>query len=254
MIHSLAESLQSAITLRKARPPLTMERPDLTVEEAYQVQAAGMEIALSQKDSVTGYKMGLTSRAKQRDVNVFEPIRGYLLSSMEVTKGENVSVEKWIHPRVEPELAVVLKQPLGEGATLRDVVRALEMVTPALEILDSRYENFTFSLPDVIADNTSAAGFMVGRTNWIDRLDEIGTIGVTLRKNALVERTGAPAAVLGDPLLSVLALAKALGREGKRIEPGMVILTGGITAAVAFAKGDLIEIVWPNETLTFRAV
>jgi len=254
MLSQWVQSLQQAVRDRKARSPLTTEVPTLTIEQAYEIQSAGMEIALGAKDSLCGYKMGLTSRAKQRDVNVYEPIRGYLLSSMEIQKGDAVVRDRWIHPRVEPELAVVLKSPLGEGATLRDVIRSLEFAGPALEILDSRYENFSFSLPDVIADNTSAAGFIVGRTNWIDRLNEIGRFGVSIRKNGAVERTGAPAAVLGDPLLSVVGLARALGREGKRIEAGMVVLTGGITASIAFEKGDLIESLWPGEDLSFRVV
>lgn len=250
-----AEMLRRAVESRTAIQPLSNENPSLSLTDAYSIQGIGLEMAIADGKRLCGYKMGLTSRAKQRDVNVFEPIRGYLLSDMEVEKGGTLDTSMRIHPRVEPEVAVVLREPLwGPDVSLRQVQASLALVVPALEILDSRFEAFSFKLPDVVADNTSASGFVLGRDNLIDRLSELSLLGVTVKKNGVILETGAPAAVLGDPLLSVVALAKLLAKEGKRIEPGMVILTGGITASVSFSKGDFIEVVWPGETLTFRAV
>lgn len=225
--------------------------PEFSLSEGYAVQSALWE---ESHEPLAGYKMGLTSRAKQRDVNVHSAIRGFLLPSMEVTKGGVLDTSKRIHPRVEPELVVVLKKKLsGRDVTLREVREAIQVVAPGLEILDSRYQDFSFKLPDVVADNTSASGFMVGSRNYLDCLDEVRLFGVTLKINGEIRETGAPAAVLGDPLLSIVELVKSLAEEGKAVEPGMVILTGGITAAVPFKKGDVVEVAWPGETLVFRA-
>ncbi len=249
-IRQVAEKLREAIRTRTPIRQVSLDIPNFTVENGYSVQAMGLEIALGSGEKLCGYKMGLTSRAKQRDVKVFEPIRGYLLASMEVAKGSPVETSGRIHPRVEPEVAVTFKAPLGgPNVTLRDVIAAIDSIVPSLEILDSRFEAFSFKLADVVADNTSASGFMLGRENMLSKISEIPLMGVYLRKNGEILETGTPAAVLGDPLLSVVALAKQT-----RIEPGMVVLTGGITASVPFAKGDVIDIVWPYETLTFRAV
>ena len=229
--------------------------PDFTDKQAMEVQNIGLEMALGSGDKLVGYKMGLTSKAKQRDVNVFEPIRGYLLSSFELQKGSTLSLSNRIHPRVEPEVAVIFKQRLqGPGLSLRDVVGAIDAIYPALEIVDSRFDNFKFKLSDVLADNTSAAGFMLGRTNLLSEINQLSLMGVIVRKNGRIVETGAPAAVLGDPLLSVLSLANSLGAEGKAIEPGQVILTGGITNSVSFVSGDRLEIAWPQELLTFQAL
>lgn len=249
-----------AIALEKAKKEVraigafSSSFSDFNLDQGYQVQAMGLESLLSQGETLCGYKMGLTSRAKQKDVNVHDPIRGYLLSSMEITKGETVSTSHRIHPRVEPEIALVFKSRLfGPQVSLREVEQAISVVTPAMEILDSRYEDFQFKLPDVVADNTSASGFILGSQNWLDRLNEIRLFGVTVKHNGVIVETGAPAAVMGDPLLSVVALTKSLAKENKGIEPGMVVLTGGITTSVSFKAGDLIEVVWPTETMSFTA-
>jgi len=250
--NEILASLQEAIHSRKAISPLSSRYPHFTLNDAYEVQRMGLEAGLKSGQRLCGYKMGLTSRAKQRDVNVFEPIRGYLLSSMEVMKGEPVETGTRIHPRTEPEIAVIMGQSLrGDSVTLREVAQAIAMIVPALEIIDSRYESFSFKLPDVVADNTSASGFMLGTGNLIG--SDLALLGITVRKNGVVVETGAPAAVLGDPLLSVVGLVRGLAKEGKGLEPGMVVLTGGITAAVPFQARDVIEMTWPEETIGFRA-
>jgi 2-oxo-3-hexenedioate decarboxylase len=252
---SWAKRLREAATNRAAISPLTSAAPELTLEDGYAIQKIGLEMALAEGRALCGYKMGLTSKAKQRDVNVFDPIHGYLLRDMEVENGGKCDLTGRIHPRAEPEVAVILHTAIeGPSTTLREVQCALGSVFPAIEILDSRFEAFSFKLPDVVADNTSAAGFLLGSRDLISELPTLPLLGVSIKKNGIVVETGAPAAVLGDPLRSVVALAKLLSREGKRIEPGMVILTGGITASVPFVSGDLVEAVFPTETLSFRAV
>lgn len=252
-LNEVSEKLLRARKEKRAMAPIRAELKDFSVSDGYKVQNLLLEQALGEGQKLCGYKMGLTSKAKQIDVGVTDPIRGFLLSSMECEKGSTLSRSSYIQPRVEPELAVVLNQRVGgREVTLRDVVGALQFVSPALEILDSRFENYKFSTPDVVADNTSAAGFMVGTTNLVSQLDSIRLLGISLKKNGIIVSTGCPAAVLGDPLLSVVALARSLAEEGRAIEKGQIILTGGITASVPFDVGDWVEAVWPGETLTFR--
>jgi 2-oxo-3-hexenedioate decarboxylase len=247
----LAQKLRRARLEGKAVAALTSELPNFSWEAAYQVQAAGLSLDLAGGEKLSGYKMGLTSLAKQRDVKVYEPIRGYLLASMEVENGASVATEGRIHPRFEPEVAVVMKRM---PVSLRDLGDAIEGVYPALEILDSRFEGFQFQLPDVVADNTSASGYLIGRHRLPFDPEELRLVGVVVRKNGRIEHTGAPAAVLGDPFRSVWALVRALMAQGKQLENGHVILSGGITASLAFKAGDVLEVEWPGETLMFRGV
>jgi 2-oxo-3-hexenedioate decarboxylase len=250
----IAENLRQAMVNRTPVSQISHQYPEFSLKDALEVQELGFVLAQAAGECLCGYKMGLTSKAKQRDVNVFEPIRGYLLKSFEIPKNGTLAMNARIHPRVEPEVAVVLKNELkGPGVTLRDVVSSLEAVYPALEIVDSRYEGFIFKLEDVIADNTSAAGFMVGRVNLLHDLDRLNLMGISVRKNGAIVETGAPAAVLGDPLLSVVSLANSLAEEARSLPPGYVILTGGITQSVSFQKGDRIEVEWPQEVLAFTA-
>lgn len=242
---------QSAKPIRQ----FTDEFPSFSVEDAYKVQSIGLQYALEKGEKLAGYKMGLTSYAKQRDVQVFEAIHGYVLKSMEVAKGGALDTTQRIHPRVEPEVAVVLKSNLqGPGITLRDVENALQGVYPAIEIVDSRYEAFKFKLADVVADNTSASAFMVGRDNYINRLADLTLTGILVKKNGEIVETGTPAAAFGDPLLSVVSLINSLAKSEQALEAGMVVLTGGLTNSVPFTKGDCIEVLWPNETLSFQAI
>ncbi|MDI3328635.1 MAG: fumarylacetoacetate hydrolase family protein [Alicyclobacillaceae bacterium] len=241
---ALAKQVREHQRTGRAMKKLTLEHPDLTVEDAYRIQALGAEMAVAEGDRLVGWKMGLTSRAKQVSVGVEEPIYGRLLASMELTE-PRLSVGELIHPRVEPEIAFVFKRDLGgEHVRARDVWPAVECVMPAVEVIDSRYENFSFTLVDVVADNASSARFYLGdqgyapdRTNW----DEIG---VVVRRNGEVVQTGAGAAVLGHPVRSVVMLARMLARIGASIEAGMVVLTGGITEAVPVGPGDFVEVAY----------
>jgi len=250
--------MEQAARLRQAEiektplKPLTDERPHLTVTDAYAVQMAGLETALGAGRRLCGYKMGLTSKAKQHDVKVDEPIRGYLLSDMELVAGAPFLSESRIHPRVEPEVAIRFRTGLKGAVSLRDVCEAAVEIIPALEILDSRYRGFAFQLPDVIADNASAAGFLLGATNLLGRLGDLPLMGVVLRKNGEVHETGTPGAVLGNPLLSVIHLSRMLAQDDRAIEPGMIVLTGGITASLPVGPGDWIEAQWPGATVELR--
>ncbi|MCM3741226.1 2-keto-4-pentenoate hydratase [Oceanobacillus luteolus] len=216
--------------------------PDLSIEDAYLVQEELVSQKLEEGKKIVGPKMGITSEAKMKQMNVTDPIYGYVFDDMVVDEGETVLIDDYIHPKVEPEIGIILKRDLeGPGVTALDVLRATEYVFPAIEIIDSRYENFNFTLPDVIADNTSAAGAVFGTTLRRPEELELDVIGVTLSVNGEIKALGAGAAVLGHPANSVARLANMLSKKGEKVKAGEPILTGGLTAAVELSRGDYVS-------------
>lgn len=213
--------------------------PDLTVEEAYSIQRELVNMKLAQGLSIVGPKMGLTSRAKMKQMNVEEPIYGYIFDNMVVQEGSTISLTDFIHPKVEAEIAFVLGKDIeGPGISGAHVLAATEYVLPALEIIDSRYENFQFTLPDVVADNASSSRVVFG--NQLRRPGglELDLTGATLSINGEIKELGSGGAVLGHPANSVAMLANMLHRKGGKLKAGQIILTGGITEAVLLNKGD----------------
>lgn len=215
--------------------------PDLSIEESYLIQEELIRQKLAEGKKIVGPKMGITSEAKMKQMNVTDPIYGYVFDDMIVNEGETILIDDYIHPKVEPEIGFLLKRDLeGPGITALDVLRATEYVFPAIEIIDSRYENFNFTLPDVIADNTSAAGAVFGTQLKRPETLELDVIGVTLSINGEIRALGAGAAVLGHPANSAARLANMLSKKGEKVKAGEPILTGGLTAAVALEPGDYV--------------
>lgn len=220
---------------------ITDAHPELSWDDAYAVQDRLRALHLASGRHLVGLKMGLTSRAKMEQMGVEDPICGFLTDDAVVGDGETIDTQALIHPKVEAEVAFVTKEPLkGPGCHVGDVLRATDFVVPALEVIDSRYENFRFDLPSVIADNTSASRFITGGRPVSPRECDLKTLGVVVARNGEVVETGAGAAVLGDPALSVATLANMLGRRGIEIPAGTLILTGGITRAILVEPGDTI--------------
>ncbi|MGG1689236.1 2-keto-4-pentenoate hydratase [Heyndrickxia ginsengihumi] len=215
--------------------------PGLTIEEAYYVQEELIRQKLEEGFNIIGPKMGITSEAKMRQMNVNDPIYGYVFDYMVINDGDSISLANYIHPKVEPEIGFILEKDLeGPEVTALDVLQATAYVFPAIEIIDSRYENFNFTLPDVIADNTSARGAVFG--TYLRKPDELelDVVGVTLSINGEIRSLGAGAAVLGHPANSVARLANMLSRKGEKLKAGQPILTGGITEAIRLAAGDFV--------------
>lgn len=216
--------------------------PELSIDEAYLIQEELIRQKLEEGHRITGPKMGITSEAKMKQMDVEDPIYGYVFDNMVVEEGESISISDYIHPKVEPEIGFILERDLeGPGITTLDVLRATEYVFPAIEIIDSRYENFNFTLPDVIADNTSAAGAVFG--TYLRKPDELelDVVGVTLSINGEVKSLGAGAAVLEHPAKSIARLANMLNKKGEKVKAGQPILSGGITAAVRLSPGDYVN-------------
>nr|BAH79104.1 4-oxalocrotonate decarboxylase [Paenibacillus sp. JJ-1b] len=240
VIKDLARFLVDAEVEKKEVLKLTNEHPDLTVEDGYAIQEQLVQMKLEQGYRIVGPKMGLTSQAKMKQMNVNEPIYGYIFDYM-VVNGQELSMSELIHPKVEAEIAFILGKDIeGPGITGAQVLAATEYVVPALEIIDSRYQNFQFTLPDVIADNASSSRVFLGST--IKRPDnmELDLLGVTLSINGQIKDLGAGAAVVGHPANSVAMLANMLARKGLKLKAGQIILSGGITGAVMLNVGDSV--------------
>lgn len=223
--------------------PLTSTYPGLSLAEAYRIQQAGVAEKLKTGRRVVGKKIGLTSKAMQQLLSVSEPDYGHLLDNMLLPLGEPCRRGRLLSPKVEGELAFVLKETLrGPGVTLADVLRSTEGVMPAIEVVDSRIRDWKIKLPDTVADNASSAMFVLGsRMVPLTNLD-LRLIGMVLEKNGEVANTGAGAAVWGHPAAAVAWLANSLAAFGGELKAGEVILSGAVTAALDAAAGDVFSV------------
>ncbi len=214
----------------------------LSIEDGYAIQAALLEKHLARGDGVAGAKLGLTSAAKQKQMGVSEPCYGWVLeSSVARASGGaavDVAVGELIHPRAEPELIFVLGEDLaGPGVTASDVLDATAAVVGGIELIDSRYEAFSFTLADVIADNTSAARMVVGADGIGPRDADLTTLGCLFEVDGQITGTATGAALLGDPAACVAMLANHLGREGQALREGWIIPAGAPCDAQRLAAG-----------------
>lgn len=230
----LAARLDEAARSASPVAPLT-DSGQLDVAAAYRVQQELVDRRMRRGEHLVGLKMGLTSRAKMAQMGVDQAIWGRLTDAMRAADGARLDTGRLIHPRVEPEVAFRLTGRPGPFAV------AVSAVAPALEVIDSRYADFRFTLPDVIADNTSAAAFVVGP--WRPVPDEVDNLGVLLEVDGRVVQVGSTAAILGDPRRALeqgLALAAA---AGVRPREDWVFLAGAATAAVPLPAGTYVRAV-----------
>jgi 2-oxo-3-hexenedioate decarboxylase len=235
---ALAKRLDEAARTATATVQLTKEEP-LGLADAYDVQRAGVALRAGRGDRPVGVKLGFTSRAKAAQMGVFDVIAGVLTAGMRVADGGTVTVPL-IHPRIEPEIAFLLGESPVDGG---DLAGAVVAVAPALEIIDSRYRDFAFTLEDVVADNASAAAFAIGP--WQDfaaaRALDLGNLGVVLEVDGAVAQVGSTAAILGHPLRALEATARMARRHGLDLPGRSVILAGAATAAVPLTPGAVVE-------------
>ena len=238
-IESLAERVDMAALNAEAIPQLALE-VELDEADAYKVQAASIARRLKRGERRNGMKMGLTSRAKAIQMGVHDVIWGRLTDAMTVEEGTSISMSKFVHPRVEPEVAFLLNRPLPVGATALEAQDAIAAVAPAIEIIDSRYKDFKFSLGDVVADNTSASGIVIGP--WNRNIEDISNLGVALSIGGAVRQVGSTAAILGHPIRSLVAAANRSGAAGEELEEGWIVMAGGATAAEALSIGDHVNV------------
>lgn len=242
-IAALAEHLENCELQAHDTLKITNDHPDMDWDDAYAIQDAILARKLGRGARVIGLKAGLTSHAKMKQMGVDTPVFGFLVDYFSVPEGGEVKTSELIHPKVEPEIAFVLKHALkGPGCHIGAVLAATDFVLPGIEVIDSRYRDFKFDLKSVVADNTSAARFVVGGRPMRPSEVDLRTVGVVLEKNGEPVALGAGAAVLGHPAAAIAMLANHLGRRGREIPAGSLILSGGVTEAVAVAAGDNVSL------------
>ena len=236
-----ADYLLAAVSSRSAVQAISKTIDDLSVEDAYEIQLAALAKQLQGGDRVVGAKLGLTSAAKQQQMGVDQPVYGWLLESGQLDSDGPLDCSELIHPRCEPEIVFLIGEDLeGPGITAGDVLDATNVVCGGIEVIDSRYQKFSFTHTDVIADNTSAARFRLGDTQLAVNDVDLPGLGCTFELNGdrLASATGA--ALLGDPALCVAMLANHLARFGRKIEAGWTVLAGAMTDAVAIEPGSRV--------------
>lgn len=244
-----AERLEEAERTRVACRQFSLDHPDMTIDDAYAIQHAWMQLKLRNGRTVKGHKIGLTSKAMQRAVNIAEPDYGTLLDDMFYRDGAVIPSARFLQLKIEAELAFVLARPLsGPDCTLFDVLDATAYVTPALEILDARIQRIdpetkrTRNVFDTISDNAANAALVLGGRPFkpavIDA--DMRRIGAIVSRNGEVEETGLAAGVLNHPGYGVAWLANRLHRFGVTLQPGQVILAGSFIRPIEVAKGDTI--------------
>ncbi len=230
----LVGRLVNAIRTRTALDP---EQSGLTPEAAYDIQDRVIAIL---GGTVEAAKLGLTSKAKQEQMKVNEPSYGWLLAGSRVAPGSSLNTGELIQPRAEPEIAFLIGDDLeGPGVTTADVLAATKAVMPAIDILDSRYAGYSFTLPDVIADNASAARYALGLGVPVEGIN-LRTVGCVFSINGELIATAAGAAVLDHPAGAVAWFVGKLSERGRKLSAGSLVLAGALTAAVSVVPGDEI--------------
>ena len=238
----LADHLAQAEIKRRGVEPLTSLYPDLTIEDAYLTQLVTVSRKVSSGQRIVGKKIGLTSLAMQKLLGVDQPDYGHLLDSMVVENGGEIPFHRVLQPKVEAEIAFILKKDLiGPGITTEDVLEATDYVLPALEIVDSRIADWKIKLQDTVADNASSGLYVLGgRPLAVNRLDLVQE-GMTLYKNGQMVNSGTGEAALGNPANCVAWLANKLSNFNISLRAGEVILSGALSAAVNAEPGSFFK-------------
>jgi 2-oxo-3-hexenedioate decarboxylase len=237
----LARTLIEAAAKANGIQPLTNTWPDLDPVTAYEIQDAVVQARIDAGQVIVGAKTGLTSKAKQQQMNVGEPLSGILTDDMQIDAGEPLVCSRFIQPRCEVEIAFLLKKDLeGPQVMARDVIAATDLVFAAVDVIDSRFTGYKFTYQDVIADNCSCAGFVLGGQGVDPRGFDLRLVGATLEKNGQLIHTAAGAAVMGHPAGAVAWLVRKLAVRGRGLTAGHVVMCGALTEAVAVQPGDSI--------------
>jgi 2-oxo-3-hexenedioate decarboxylase len=238
-----AEVLHGARLNSAPIPQISKEISSFSRPEAYQIQELQMKACLQSGETQVGWKMGLTSEAKRRQMNLDSPLYGFLTDKMQVDNGGVFNLQGSIHPKIEPEIAFLINQDLSGNVTREQVLAACGGVASALEILDSRYTEFKyFSMEDVIADNSSSSDFVVGP--WVQDFKNIDL--TNLKMQMLVDgapvQTGNSKDISGDPVESVIQLCALLAERGQTLKKGSIVLAGAATAAEMLKPGMKISL------------
>ncbi len=246
-IAAAALSLDEAERTRRQTGLMSLRHPQMTMDDAYSIQGAWVKHKIAAGRKVIGWKIGLTSKAMQYALNIDIPDSGVLFDDMMFADGDSVPKDRFIQPRIEAEIAFVMKAPLkGPNIGIFDVLNATDYITPALEILDTRIlrvdpqSGKARTIVDTIADNAANAGIVVGgRAMRPDQVD-LRWVGAIVSRNGQVEETGLGAGVLNHPARGVAWLANRLAAYGDHIEVGQIVLAGSFIRPVEARHGDTI--------------
>jgi 2-oxo-hept-3-ene-1,7-dioate hydratase len=246
-IRKLAAELHDSERKRVQVEHFSKRHPGMTIEDGYAVSRAWVAMKLAEGRKVRGHKIGLTSRAMQQSSQIDEPDYGTLLDDMFFEPGD-IPSERFIAPRVEVELAFILKRRLqGAQVSVEDVLDATEYVQPAIEIIDARIEQFDRHTKvmrkvfDTISDNAANAGIILGGRKVAPREVDLPWVGAVLRQNGVVEETGLAAGVQGHPAVGIAWLAQKLAPWGEALQAGEVVLAGSFTRPALAKKGDVFD-------------
>jgi len=240
-VETVATELLACEIERRDREPFTDAWPSLGVDEGYAVQDETLRRRLARGEALTGVKLGLTSRAKQERMNVRMPLVGWLTDAMILPTGVPVPADRFIHPRVEPELVFVMGRDLyGPGISAAVAMAAVDWVCGGAEIIDSRYRDFRFRAFDVLADNTSSGAYITGPVFL--HPDQVNLAGesVAVEVDGRIVDSATGAAVLGHPAEALALAANVLAKRGLGIKAGQIVLTGGVTDACVVNPGARI--------------
>ena len=237
----VAEILLTAERSHTARTSIQDEWPGLTLDVAYAAQDIALADRKSRGEVVTGVKLGLTSRAKQQQMGVNEPSVAWLTDAMALPAGLPIPRDRLIHPRAEPEIAFVLGKPLsGPGVTAAQALSAVDYVVGAIEIIDSRYAGFRFTLADAVADNNSSGVYLTGPVTRSIADVDLSMEACLMEVDGDIVDSATGSAVLGHPAEALAFAAKTFGARGVSLQPGWVVLTGGMTDAITVEPGSRV--------------
>jgi len=239
-----AEELYAALRARHTVPPLTEREPGIRIEDAYRISQRLLALRLADGERLVGKKIGVTSKAVQRMLDVHQPDFGYLTDRMRYDDGAEMPISReLIQPRAEGEIAFLLKRDLvGPGVTPADVIAATESVMPCFEVVDSRIRDWKIRVEDTVADNASSGLFALGREARPPSGFDFFSCGMVVEKNGEIVSTGAGAAALGSPLVCVAWLADTLGGYGVPLRAGDVILSGSLVPLAPVRPGDRMRV------------
>ena len=214
-----------------------------TRADAYSIQEIQLKNRQGQGEKQIGWKMGLTSEAKRRQMNLDSPLYGFLTDRMQIQSGKSFSITSKIHSKIEPEVAFWIKQDLSGEVTREQVLKACAGVCAALEILDSRYTQFKyFSMEDVISDNSSSSDFVLGPWREDFQNLDLKNLKMEMFADGKISQTGISSDISGDPVESVIELCRLLAERNQTLKAGSIVLAGAATAAIELKPGLQVEL------------
>jgi 2-oxo-3-hexenedioate decarboxylase len=242
-IQEHARELDQSMLDAREQERLTVRHPELSLEDAYRIQTAGIARRISRGEKLIGLKMGLTSEAKRKQMNLDLPIYGALTDRMRIEEGSIFSLQGKIHPKIEPEIAFVMGKEIRGVPSLEESLDACSGVCAAMEILDSRYVGFKyFSLPDVVADNSSSAYFVLGKTLLNPRAENWAELEMVMEVNGKPSQSALAREISGNPVQSIVQLCELLSAHGLALPAGSIVLAGAATQAVQLETGMEIKL------------